>query len=205
MQNWNYLDELHALKKDLHALMTDSQDCWPADYGHYGPFFIRMVWHSTGTYRSGDGGGGKHGVFTKKAGELNNDFFVNLLDMSTEWKPVNADAEEFEGRDHPPSKQHLKPLLIHQIQQLQRRPIRLLPANFPLLNRRRAGIETSSKHRLTGMAFLPNTLDLRRGIFLHWRQAQSIKLAQRDILHHTRFMQIPGRFVDRIKNRFLHR
>ena len=47
-----------ALKKDLHDLMTDSQDWWPADYGHYGPFFIRMSWHATGTYRTGDGRGG---------------------------------------------------------------------------------------------------------------------------------------------------
>lgn len=58
-----YADELQkldveALKKDLTAVMTDSQDWWPADYGHYGPFFVRMSWHSAGTYRTGDGRGG---------------------------------------------------------------------------------------------------------------------------------------------------
>ena len=61
--NFDYRSEFKkldfkALKKDLTDLMTDSKDWWPADYGHYGPFFIRLTWHAAGTYRTWDGRGG---------------------------------------------------------------------------------------------------------------------------------------------------
>jgi catalase-peroxidase len=68
-KEFNSLD-LDAVIKDLHSLMTDSQSWWPADYGHYGPFFIRMAWHSAGTYRTADGRGGA-GMGTQRFAPLN--------------------------------------------------------------------------------------------------------------------------------------
>src|SRR5207248_6830426 len=74
-KEFNYAEEfksldLNAVIKDLHAAMKASQPWWPADYGHYGPFFIRMAWHSAGTYRIGDGRGGA-GSGTQRFAPLN--------------------------------------------------------------------------------------------------------------------------------------
>ena len=74
-KEFNYAEEfksldLNAVVKDLHAVMTDSQEWWPADFGHYGPLFIRMAWHSAGTYRIGDGRGGA-GSGTQRFAPLN--------------------------------------------------------------------------------------------------------------------------------------
>lgn len=73
--DFNYAEAFKSLNlddviQDLHALMTDSQAWWPADYGHYGPFFIRMAWHAAGTYRIADGRGGA-GTGTQRFAPLN--------------------------------------------------------------------------------------------------------------------------------------
>jgi catalase-peroxidase len=105
-EKFNYAEEFkkldfQALKNDLYALMKDSQDWWPADYGHYGPLLIRMAWHSAGTYRKGDGRGGAGGG-TQRLAPLN-----SCRTTSTSIKPASALAyqtkirsQDFLGRSY---------------------------------------------------------------------------------------------------------
>jgi len=100
-KGFSYLDELKkldvdALKKDLHALMTDSQEWWPADWGHYGGLMIRMAWHSAGSYRLADGrGGGGTGNRALRTAEL----LAGQCQPRQGAPPAVADQEEIRQQD----------------------------------------------------------------------------------------------------------
>ena len=100
---FNYVREfksldLTSLKQDLFDLMTDSQKWWPADYGHYGPFFVRMAWHSAGTYRIGDGRGGA-GAGTLRFAPLNSWPDNGNLDKARKllWPIKKSMAKKYHG------------------------------------------------------------------------------------------------------------